>query len=70
MLALYLTIYDVLANQIKYQKFDLYNVNIIEEKNSTCANRLEMPESSMVIIFFRTLATREHTFMLKLAHDT
>ena len=38
MFALSLTVYEIFANKIKYQKFDLeMNVNINDEKNRTWA---------------------------------
>ena len=68
MFALSLTVCDIFATQEKCQNFDLENECQVQgEKNGTCAIRLEIVES-ILVIFFRILATWEHTFMQKATH--
>ena len=67
MFALSIIFYDIFANKLKCQKFDLENICQSQlGKNVTCAIHLKMLDS--ILIFFLVLAFLQYTFMQKLTH--
>ena len=64
MFGLYLTIFEIFVNQLKCQTFDLANEGHgqgAEPKNGTCAIRLKICDS-ILVISFRILSALQHIF--------
>ena len=61
--ALYVIIYQIYSNTIKYEQFNLVNKGQSEEgeKGGTCVIRLEMFDPYSILMIFQNFSTRQHS---------